>query len=367
VKLFESYPFINTNKVSFNRIALAPMTNGQSHDDGTLGDDEYRWLVRRAKEGFGILFTCAAHVTPEGQGWPGELGIWHDDHISGLKRLADGIHQHGSLAIVQIFHGGARSPESLTGVQPWSASAHTMTVGQKDIQVHEGTIEDIDHVTTAFVNAAKRAHQAGMDGIELHAAHGYLLHQFISSATNQRQDAYGGNFENRIRLLRNILKRIQEVLPSNFLVGIRISPEDKYTFKGIDFDESLQLAQILQNDGANFLDISTWDSFAAPQKYPDSKKPVISWFREKLGQDYPLLVAGEIWSAQDAQKALDLGADFVSLGRVAIGIADWPTQAKNPEYQPQRPPYRISQLKEADLGDVFIEYMKRWKGFVDTF
>ncbi len=364
MKLFESFTFRKTSKVSPNRIALAPMTNGQSHNDGTLGDDEYRWLVRRAKEGFGIIFTCAAHVSQEGQGWPGELGIWHDDHISGLKRLADGIHQCGSLAIVQIFHGGARSPESLTGVPPWSASSHTMTVGSKEVQVREGTLEDIENVTTAFVDAAMRAHQAGMDGIELHAAHGYLLHQFISSATNHRQDAYGGNFENRIRLLKNILKRIQEVVPPDFLIGVRISPEDKYTFKGIDFDESLQLAQILQDDGADFLDISTWDSFATPQKYPDSNKPVISWFREKLGQDYPLMVAGEIWSAQDAQKALDLGADFVSLGRVAIGVADWPAQAKSSEFQPQRPPYSVSQLRDADLGDAFIEYMKRWKGFV---
>jgi 2,4-dienoyl-CoA reductase-like NADH-dependent reductase (Old Yellow Enzyme family) len=366
VKLFESFIFPKTSKVISNRIALAPMTNGQSHDDGTLGDDEYRWLIRRAKEGFGIIFTCAAHVTKEGQGWPGELGIWHNDHISGLKRLADSIHQCGSLAIVQIFHGGARSPESLTGVPPWSASAHTMTVGSKEVQIREGTLEDVENVTTAFVDAAVHAHQAGMDGIELHAAHGYLLHQFISSATNQRQDAYGGNFQNRIRLLRNIIKRIQEVVPPDFLIGVRISPEDKYTFKGIDFDESLQLAQILRDEGVDFLDISTWDSFAAPQKYSDSNKPVISWFREKLGKDYPLMVAGEIWSAQDAQKALDLGADFVSLGRVAIGVSDWPTKAKSSDFQPQRPPYSVSQLKKADLGDAFIEYMKRWKGFVDT-
>jgi 2,4-dienoyl-CoA reductase-like NADH-dependent reductase (Old Yellow Enzyme family) len=364
VKLFEAFTFAKSNKISANRIALAPMTNGQSHNDGTLGDDEYKWLVRRAKEGFGVIFTCAAHISKDGQGWPGELGIWDDDHISGLKRLADGIHQYGSLAIVQLFHGGARSPESLTDAQPWSASAHTMTGGSKDINVREGTLENISNVIDGFVKAAQRAYQAGLDGIELHAAHGYLLHQFISSATNQRKDQYGGNFENRIRLVREILQRIKAILPPTFLVGVRISPEDKYTFKGIDFDESLRLAQLLKDDGADFLDISTWDSFASPQKYPESQKPVISWFRAQLGDHFPLFVAGEIWSAAQANQALALGADFVSLGRVGIGIADWPTKAKAIHYEPQRPPYSETQLSAASLGSSFIQYMKRWKGFV---
>jgi 2,4-dienoyl-CoA reductase-like NADH-dependent reductase (Old Yellow Enzyme family) len=364
VKLFEPYPFPNTTKTSANRIALAPMTNGQSNDDGTLGDDEYNWLIRRAKEGFGIIFTCAAHVSKEGQGWAGELGIWHEDHIPGLKRLADGIHQYGSLAIVQIFHGGARSPESLTGVQPWSASSHEMTVGGDIKKIREGSISEIEDVIEAFVKAAQRAYLAGMDGIELHAAHGYLLHQFISSATNQRTDQYGGNFENRIRLVREILQRIKAILPPTFLVGIRISPEDKYTFKGIDFDESLRLAQILKEDGADFLDISTWDSFASPQKYPESQKPVISWFRKQLGANFPLFVAGELWSAAQAHQALNLGADFVSLGRVAIGIADWPSKAKDIQFEPQLPPYSALHLQKASLSHHFIEYMKRWKGFV---
>jgi 2,4-dienoyl-CoA reductase-like NADH-dependent reductase (Old Yellow Enzyme family) len=364
VKLFESYQFTNTAKISANRIALAPMTNGQSNDDGTLGEDEFNFLIRRAKEGFGIIFTCATHVSKAGQGWPGELGIWSDDHIQGLKRLADSIHQYHSLAIIQLFHGGARSPESLTGAQPWSASSHEMTIGHDTINVREGSPAEIEEVIDAFVTAARRAYLAGMDGIELHAAHGYLLHQFISSATNQRTDQYGGSFENRINLVRTILKRIKQMLPPEFLVGIRISPEDKYTFKGIDFDESLRLAQILKDDGADFLDISTWDSFASPQKYPESQKPVISWFRAQLDDHFPLFVAGEIWSSAQANQALALGADFVSLGRVGIGIADWPTKSKDIHYEPQSPPYSESQLSAASLGSSFIQYMKRWKGFV---
>lgn len=364
MSIFQPFTFSQSGKTALNRIALAPMTNGQSNAGGTLGEDEYLWLTRRAAEGFGIIFTCAAHVTRDGQGWPGELGIWSDNHQEGLKRLSKGIQKHGSLAIVQLFHGGARSPETITGKVPWSASAHSMTVGDKIILVREGTEDEIHQIIDAFVLAAKRAYEAGMDGIELHGAHGYLIHQFISNVTNQRTDEWGGSFENRTRLLVMILQKIKKELPKNFIVGVRISPEDKYTFKGIDFDESLDLALILKKEGADFLDISTWDSFAVPQKYPDSPRPVITWFRERLGSTFPLFVAGEIWSVEEAEKAMELGADFVSLGRVAIGVADWPKRAKNNSFTPQKPPYSISELQAASLGENFIHYMKKWKGFV---
>ncbi|MBK6774071.1 MAG: hypothetical protein IPG78_18400 [Ignavibacteria bacterium] len=137
------------------------MTNTQSNDDGTLGEDEFRFLTRRAKEGFGMIFTCASHVTADGQGWRGELAIFDDKHIEGLTRLAKGIHEYGSLGIVQIFHGGARSPESLTGKQPWSASAHTMTFSKDSTEVREATEEDIEkqrkHLLRQHVGHTKRA------------------------------------------------------------------------------------------------------------------------------------------------------------------------------------------------------------------
>ncbi|MCC6411537.1 MAG: NADH:flavin oxidoreductase, partial [Saprospiraceae bacterium] len=229
MKLHTPYHFVPSGKIAANRIALAPMTNMQSQEDGTLSDDEYRWLVRRAKEGFGMVFTCAAHVSSDGQGWKGELGIFHDRHLEGLTRLAKGLREHGSLAIVQIFHGGARSPEKLTGLQPWSASAHTMTFGGAEVASRAATEEDILRVNKAFVAAAVRAHQAGFDGVELHGAHGYLLHQFLSTETNRRSDQWGGTFENRTRLIRNILKDIKAVVPASFMVGVRLSPEDLFT------------------------------------------------------------------------------------------------------------------------------------------
>lgn len=364
MKIYEPYTFIKSGLTSVNRIVLAPMTNQQSNDDGTLGDDEYRWLTRRAKEGFGIIITCAAHVTKDGKGWQGELGIFDDVHLEGLTKLAKGIQEHQSLAIVQLFHGGARSPEDVIGHQPWSASAHEMKVGSKVIDVRQGTKDDIQRTIQAFVDAADRAFRAGFNGVELHGAHGYLLHQFMSTVTNTRTDEWGGNFENRTRLVRTILKSIKEKIPAGFIIGVRLSPEDKYTFQGIDFDESLELARILSEEGADYIHISPWEALKRPDKYSNIDKALITYFREAVLQDIPVMVAGGIWTGSDAENAIDMGADFVALGRAAIGVPDWPARVKHPDLLLPSPPFTIDQLRKADLGEKFIEYMKRWKGFV---
>ena len=364
-KLFEPFEFAASGKTAKNRIVLAPMTNLQSEEDGILGEAEYKWLIRRAEEGFGTLITCASHVSKDGQGWKGELGIFDDKHIDGLRHLAQGIHSHGALVIIQLFHGGARSPAELIGQQPWSASAHTMSINGAEVNIRAGQPSDIEQVIEDFVAAAMRALAAGFDGIELHGAHGYLLHQFLSTHTNQRIDQWGGSFENRSRLLRTILSKIRSKVPKDFIIGVRLSPEDKFTYQGIDFDESLNLAKLLAEAGADYIHISPWAAFKKPVKYPDGELTIIEHFRATVGPDVPLMVAGEIWTAADAEKALSLGVDFVALGKVAIGVPDWPTRAKSGTEAIGRPPYTVAHLRAADLSDTFISYMQRWSGFVD--
>jgi len=361
-QLFTSFAFSKTGKTMHNRIALAPLTNMQSHEDGTLSDDEFNWLVRRAKEGFGMIITCAANVSKDGQGWKGELGIYDDKHIEGLTRLADEIKKYNSLSIVQIFHGGARSAENLIGTQPWSASAHIMPHAKVPVQVREATTNDIQQVIEAFVAAAKRAETCGFDGVELHGAHGYLLHQFLSTVTNQRTDEWGGSFENRSRLLRTILQKIKSVVSKSFIVGVRISPEDKYTFQGIDIDESVILAKALAAEGADYIHLSPWDAFKKPDKYSEGNKTLLEYFRKAL-PDTPIIVAGNIWNRADAEKALTLGADVVAIGKAAIAHANLPTLMKD-KVEPSRPPYTVEHLQQQQLGLPFIEYMKRWKDFV---
>ncbi|MET0594969.1 MAG: NADH:flavin oxidoreductase, partial [Polyangiaceae bacterium] len=188
--LFEPLTF-RTGLTSKNRVVLAPMTNKQSHDDGSLGEEELRWLVSRAAGGFGVVMTCAAHVAKDGQGWAGELGVFDDSLLPGLTRLATELHEKGAVAILQIFHGGMRADRAASGIEPWSAVASD--------GVRAATEHDIARVIAEFGAAAKRAEKAGFDGIEIHGAHGYLITNFLSPHTNKRTDRYGGPLENRMR------------------------------------------------------------------------------------------------------------------------------------------------------------------------
>ena len=362
--IFSPYRFPNKNKTIENRIALAPLTNLHSHEDGTLSDDEYVWLVSRAKGGFGMIITCAAHVSLDGQGWKGELGIYDNKLLEGLTRLAKGIKNENAVSIVQLFHGGARSPQSVTGTQPWSASAHIMPHAKEPVEIKEATEADIVRVINDFVNAAIRADKAGFDGIELHAAHGYLLHQFLSTATNKRTDEWGGSLANRAKILLDIIEKIKVNTSKDFLIGVRISPEDKYTFEGIDFDDSLNLAIMLEKQGIDFLHLSPWDALKKPEKYLKDEKPLVTYFKEALSHT-PIIVAGGIWGKEDAEKALAIGADIVALGKVAIACADWPKRIVDERYVTPQPPYTSEYLKQQYLGASFIDYMKRWKGFVE--
>ncbi|MCW5837209.1 MAG: NADH:flavin oxidoreductase, partial [Labilithrix sp.] len=167
-----------------NRVLLAPMTNQQSHEDGTLSDQELAWLASRADGGFGAVITCAAHVAKDGQGWPGELGVFDDAHVPGLARLADALRARGAASIVQIFHGGLRADVTVSGAPAWSAS--------DDEGARPATEEDLSRVVGQFAAAAARAEAAGVDGVEIHGAHGYLLTQFLSATQNRRRDRWGG-------------------------------------------------------------------------------------------------------------------------------------------------------------------------------
>ncbi len=357
--LFSPLTFRN-GRTARNRVALAAMTNLQSHADGALSDDELRWLEARARGGFGVVATCASHVAKDGQGWEGELGIYDDALLPGLTRLATGLREHGVVSMVQIFHGGARADARLIGTKPWSASE----MEADPAAPRAATSEDIDRVIGEFRDAAVRAHRAGFDGIELHGAHGYLLGQFLSATGNKRDDAYGGSFENRARLVRACTQAVRAAVPASFLVGVRLSPEDMAQSKGLDLDETLTLSGWLADDGIDFLHVSLWDSFANTKKRPDEHP--IPLFRRALPSDVPLVVAGKIWTRAEAESLLERGADAVALGRSAIANPDWPLRARDAAWEPKRPPLTPAELHERGLSDTFVKYLGRFKGLVQT-
>ena len=339
-----------------NRTALAAMTNGQSNSDGTLGDDELNWLLQRAKGGFGIVFTCAAHVLKDAQGWRGELGIFADIHDRGLTHLATALKAEGALVLAQLFHGGVRCPSALTGVQPLSSSSFELAIPNFE-RPREATYEDIDRIVNAFGDAALRVEKAGFDGIEIHGANGYLVTQFLSTQTNMRNDKYGGSLKNRARFLIEIVENIRKKVSSQFLLGVRLSPENIGAQQGLDFDETVQVAQWAAEAGLHFIHLSLGDAFKKPEKYPNSEKGVVTRFREALPSQVALMTAGGIWTAEQASRALREGADIVALGKSAIANPAWPNLAINPSYVPDKMPMTRHQFAERGVGTAFADIL----------
>lgn len=339
--------------VAKNRVVLAPMTNKMSHRDGTLSDDELHFLLSRADGGFGVVTTCAAHVSREGQGWEGELGIWDDLHLPGLRRIADGLRARGAKSLVQIFHGGLRANEEASGlprVAPSAASGAT-----------EASADEVRRLVSAFGDAALRARRAGFDGVEIHGAHGYLVGQFLSQVQNTRSDDWGGSFEGRSRFAREVVADVRKKVGRDFTVGYRLSPEDFGNAVGLDLDESLSLAETLA-PSLDFVHLSLWRALEPTKKRP--AEHALPLFRKVVPAAVPLFVAGTIWSRADAEHLLGLGADAVALGRSAIANPAWPLRVHDEGWEPRRPPFTPDELVERGLSPSFADYMRSWKGFV---
>lgn len=340
-----------------NRFMLAPMTNSQSNEDGTLSDDEFEWLTMRAKGQFGLVMTCASHVQKIGQGFPGQLGIFSDLHVPGHTKLAAEIKSHGSLAVVQLHHAGMRTPQELIGEAPVCPSRNEKT-GARGLSLSE-----VNQLKKDFISAAVRAQNSGYDGVEVHGAHGYILTQFLSSEMNHRTDQYGGSLENRSRLIFEIVNEIRKTCGKNFLLGVRLSPERF----GMDLLEVKQVCQrFIDENIIDFLDVSLWDVFKMPEKEGCQDKSLLRHFTDLDSKNIKITVAGKIKNGSDVTDVLGSGIDFVSIGQSAILHHDFPIRViENPSFEATKTPVSKDYLKSEGLGEDFIKYMQRWDGFLE--
>ena len=344
-----------------NRSLLAAMTNKQSNEDGTLSDEEINWLVRRAHGGFGITTTAAANVTETGRGWEGEMGVWGDHQLPGLTNLANQLNETETISLVQLFHGGMRAPVSINKVQPISASENTEP-GMDGVYTREMSEDEIHSMIESFTQSALRCQKAGFHGVELHGAHTYLICQFLGSKTNRRTDDWGGDIHSRSKFLREIIRSIRKNTDPNFLIAVRISPIIEKA--GIYLDDSLELARILCGMEIDMLHISCWDVFQ-PVDGDELGPSLTKRFREVMRNNIPLISTGAVWTSRDAKWLMEEGADIVGVARVGIAHPDWPKHLIDENYEPQRPPFSVEHLENVELSPVFIEYMKRWKNFVE--
>lgn len=339
-----------------NRFMLAPLTNQQSFEDGRLSDEELHWLSMRAAGQFGLVMTCASHVQENGKGFPGQIGIYSDTLIPGHQKLTSQLRTHGSIAVMQLYHGGMRSPEDLIHQTPVCPSNNEQ-YGARALSLIE-----VLQLREAFIQAAVRAKKSGYHGVEIHGAHGYILCQFLSQQINQRTDQYGGSLQNRARLLFEIIDGVRAACGEGFLLGVRLSPERF----GMDIQEVKSICQMLiDTNKIDFLDLSLWDCFKLPEEEKYQQLSLLAHFESIDFKNVLFTVAGKIRTGENVTAILKTNVDFVTIGHAAILHHDFPKKImENPHFTPTKTPVSKAYLYQEGVSDKFINYLKRRDGFV---
>ena len=237
-----------------------------------------------------------------------------------------------------------------------------MSIRHEETNARGLTLHEVKQLRDDFIAAAMRAKNCGYNGVEVHGAHGYILTQFLSSDINKRTDEYGGSLANRSRLLFEIVDGIRTNCGSDFLLGVRLSPERF----GMDLQEVKTISQQLIDDHAiDFLDISLWDCFKMPDDVNYQEQSLLSHVTSLNLKDVKLTVAGKIRTGRDVSTILQTGVDFVTIGRSGILHHDFPKKViENADFEPERTPVSKQYLNREGLSEKFINYMRRWPDFV---
>jgi len=342
-----------------NRIGVSPMCQ-YSCEDGRANEWHFVHLGTRAVGGAGLVMTEAAAVSPEGRITPQDLGVWSEAHFEPLERITRFIGAHGSIAGIQLAHAGRKA----STYRPWSgkgavseAEGGWRPIGPSPLKFSESyampremTPDEIASVRGAFAVAADRAYRAGFRVIEIHAAHGYLMHEFLSPLSNQRNDEYGGPFENRTRFLRETVEAVRKVLPGRCPLFVRISATD-WAEGGWDAEQSVELARALKALGTDLIDVSSGGNIEnAAMPVGPGYQTGFAW-RIKREAAIATAAVGMITSAAQADHAVRTGqADFVLLARELLRNPYWPLHAA--QELGHKMPWPAQYLRAAPAGSI---------------
>jgi 2,4-dienoyl-CoA reductase-like NADH-dependent reductase (Old Yellow Enzyme family)/thioredoxin reductase len=321
-----------------NRIVMPAMGTNYAGPDGAVSDRLLHYYIERAKGGTGLIIievTCID--SPIGKTIAHQLCVHEDRLIAGLRTLAGSIQAHGAKVALQLHHAGRRAPSKITGLQPVAPSAIACYGGSIPKELTE---EEIEEVFEKFADGARRAQEAGFDAVEVHCAHGYLIHQFLSPLTNERTDGYGGELENRAKFACEVIHRIKKEVGEGYPISVRISG-DEFLPGGLTLVEGKIIAQELQKAGASIVHVSAGGTPSSVEEYMAQKNssipdmsfprgcfvPLAQGIKESV--DLPVIAVGRINEPDLAEEILRLGrADLVSMGRALIADPEMPRKVK---------------------------------------
>ena len=300
-----------------NRFVRSATWEGMATDDGGVSEKLVETMTVLAKGGVGLVIPGHIYVQPEGKATPWQLGIYQDELVSGLQDLTKAVHENGSKVLAQLSHAGNFTAEAITGQTPVVVSDFE---GVAKEPRKELTPSDMEALVDAFAQAARRAKEAGFDGIQLHSGHGFLLSQFLSPKFNRRQDVYGGAVENRARIHMDILKAVRREVGDDFPVMMKINGTDG-TDNGLTLEDSLHVGKLLAETGLDAVEVSGGPIPMVPGIDSEEKEaffsPQSKAFKE--GIDLPVMLIGGVRSLNVAERLLEEGAaDMVSLARPLI-------------------------------------------------
>jgi 2,4-dienoyl-CoA reductase-like NADH-dependent reductase (Old Yellow Enzyme family) len=321
-----------------NRIVIEPMTMF-SAPEGVAGDWHLMHLGQLAMAGASLLFNESTYVAPESRNSPWCFSLYNDEQEAGLRRIVDFIHRHTPTAFgVQLNHAGRKASTR----RPWEAGEPFLhvseggyqPVGPSTLPLRDGwpvprelSTNDVQTVVEQFRQAAVRARNAGTDVVEVHAAHGYLLHQFLSPLSNVRTDEYGGSFENRIRLVLEVFDSVRKEWPADRPLGVRVSATD-WAEGGWQLEDTLELARLLDERGCDFIDVSSGGLTPAQQitTGPGYQTGFAAAVKEAV--EMAVITVGEISDPIQAESILRTGqADLIGIARAALANPRWPWAA----------------------------------------
>jgi 2,4-dienoyl-CoA reductase-like NADH-dependent reductase (Old Yellow Enzyme family) len=333
-------PFrFNSGREMANRFAIAPLTTDSSHEDGTAPENELEFVRRRAATGFGAVISSAAYVAQDGRSWQG-IGAAHEGHLPSLRRLAEAQRAAGGLAILQIYDGGRIAKPKLIGEQRMRAPSAVASLRPGAKTPRAMTSDEVENLIASFREAASLARKAGFDGVEIHGANHYAVHQFFSPRANHRVDNWGGTLSRRMNFPLAVAQAVRDVLGPKLIAGFRVTPFEAEA-DGYTLEDAKLLCGELARLSLDYISVSLDDyrksrptgetrvyNGPVEKSYALAESPITAFARVTAGR-CAVLASGGIKTCMDAEGAIKLGADLVAVGRAVVVDPEWLSKVRS--------------------------------------